>query len=225
MENTIIYSGIYKTLDRECAIEVVNDRGNFTFILDDLKFQSDDLENWTLIDSDSYTEEQLSKFTFSTAIIREGFTLATQYTLADYEVSFVITQRFFDSKQVLELDVDLEFSMGSEGASLKLKLPNDKVLVENNISDFEAGLNGIIKKLDRNSTLFNCYTCRYSSYSIYGSGFFASLLCYKHYKERFLKIENKADYSHLQAQGYESVQETSYCDEFQLPLKDQFLYK
>lgn len=225
MEQKIVYKGRYKDDKREVPIEISNDGNELSFFVDGLKFVSTDFEEWILQNPNKYSETELEQFSFSTHIVKSGFSLATEYILNDCTIQFCIPQRVFDAQSMTEITIYLEVKQTSLGIDLSLKLPDNTSIDEKNIPDFEIGLKRICSKIGKGYSLFNCFTCRYSSYSIYGNGVFGSLLCYRNYKEKFLKIKNKEDYSHVQNQGFENVQETDYCNQFQLPTKEQFLYK
>lgn len=225
MEKKVTYKGQYKDDKREIKIEISNDGYELSFFIDGLKFVSTDLEEWILQNPDKYSEAELQEFTFSTHIIKSGFSLVTEYILKDCSISFCIPQQVFDSEIVQELSINLEVKQTTTGTSLHLKLSDSPTIIEDKIPNFELGLKRICDKMGKRYTLFNCFTCKYSSYSIYGNGFWGSLLCYRNLKEKFLSAKNKEDYSHVQSQGFENVQETNYCNQFQRPTKDQFLYK
>lgn len=225
MEQKIVYKGQYKDDRREVPIEISNDGNKLSFFVDGLKFVSTDLEEWILQNPEKYSETELEQFSFSKHILKSGFSLVTEHLLKDCTIQFNIPQQVFDAQSMKEITVVLEVKETLEGIDLNLKLPDNTSIDENNIPDFELGLKRICSKIAKGYSLFNCFTCRYSSYSIYGNGVFGSLLCYRNFKEKFLKIKNKEDYSHVESQGFENVQETDYCNQFQLPTKDQFLYK
>lgn len=228
MENTTIYTGIYKDASKELPIEIANDTYDLSFSIEGLKFTSIDLEEWTLVDENEYTEEQLDKFTLGTYTSPQGVNLVTKHLLKDCEIHFSIPQQMLNKTTVKEANIDLNISITLNGSEAKvtLSLKNENVNEEvKDIVDFDAGLKKINNSISKKIILFNCYNCRLSSYNIYGQSLFGSLLCYKKHKERFLKTKDKSDYLSVQNQGYDTVQETYCCEEFQLPAQSQFLYK
>lgn len=78
----------------------------------------------------------------------------------------------------------------------------------------EEELLDIQRLLPENVFMRACINCAYSDYSVYGSGAFGCLLCYRDCKEDYLRIQSKAEYSHLMKRFTATVQETYLCDEF-----------
>lgn len=136
MEQKIIYKGQYKDDRREVPIEVSNDGNELYFFVDGLKFVSTDLEEWILQNSEKYSETELEQFSFSTHILKSGFSLVTEYLLKDCTIHFNIPQQVFDAQSMKEMNVDLEVKQTIEGIDLSLKLPDNTSIDENNIPDF-----------------------------------------------------------------------------------------
>lgn len=93
----------------------------------------------------------------------------------------------------------------------------DKVFRSEGTSEwFEDELLDIQDQLPANHKLKCCFGCAFSDYSVYGHGFFGDLMCYRKNKEKYKKVRDKKQY--IEVMGYltEDVQETYFCEEFEI---------
>ena len=83
------------------------------------------------------------------------------------------------------------------------------------------------QSLPQNYRIETCFFCRFSSYSVYGNDNFGQLICFKNCKETFLNIKDKDDYIDVlnELEVVNKVEETHYCDEFQLIKASDWIYK
>lgn len=90
--------------------------------------------------------------------------------------------------------------------------------------DFEALLGELVRQLNSQYFLKNCFGCLYSDYSVYGHSEFGTMRCYKNTKEQYLNVKNKQDYIMLESSYDQVVQETFCCPDFKKRVKVDPVY-
>jgi hypothetical protein len=80
---------------------------------------------------------------------------------------------------------------------------------------FETVFNELKRKLPDNISIRTCYTCQYSDYSVYGSGAFGTMLCFKSQKEAYSMVKDKDEYMDIMDQFDRLVQEIYVCEDFE----------
>lgn len=82
---------------------------------------------------------------------------------------------------------------------------------------FESSLIDISKQIQKEYYMKSCFTCQYSDYSPYGSDDYGTMLCYRRYKEEYLKVNNKDDFfEYLEMKDFDSRQEDYLCEEYEI---------
>jgi hypothetical protein len=119
-------------------------------------------------------------------------------------------------KSVLRMDLNLETPIPTShqtNAIFSITIEN-KEFKTNKVQTFEGGLETIKSELPVDYKLKCCYGCAFADYSVYGQGFFGTMLCFKNIKEEYLKVQNKDEYMDIMDNNDRRVQETFLCNEF-----------
>jgi hypothetical protein len=98
---------------------------------------------------------------------------------------------------------------------------NTYISMEDLLSELQASL-------PPNIHMQNCFFCRYSNYKVAGNDNDGDLYCFKHCKQKCTKCKNKHDFIDLfetEAGQYIKVEETFYCDEFEILQPTDVNYK
>ena len=91
----------------------------------------------------------------------------------------------------------------------------DEVFYGKNTIDFEIALISICRQIQDIYEMRCCLTCQYSDYSPYGRCEFGSMLCYRRYKEEYLKVNCKDDFfEYLEDLEHEFQPEIYLCNEY-----------
>lgn len=140
-------------------------------------------------------------------------------------LEFVLDRDFIEGKLYLNFDY-------YRGNSIKyvFEYNNDKISTEKNFGFVEDVLIDIKQKLPSSTLLKCCMSCAYSCYYPVGNNDFGSLGCFRLNKDAIVKIENKQSLMVLWDKLYRKacisfVQETFVCNQFSLPLSNQWAYK
>lgn len=84
------------------------------------------------------------------------------------------------------------------------------------IQDFESGLLAMQRQFPAAYTFKNCFGCAFSDYSVYGQGYFGSMLCFRNIKKEYLAVSSKDTYMDVMDNCDQIVQETYWCDQFEV---------
>lgn len=106
--------------------------------------------------------------------------------------------------------------LDKEALNLTLSYNNKVISGSGNSGWFEDELNEIQKQLPEGDYMKVCINCAYSDYSPYGHGTFGGMMCFKNVKEEYLKVKTKDEFWSVHDNFDKLVQETYYCDEFEL---------
>ncbi len=103
--------------------------------------------------------------------------------------------------------------------NIEIVVGDETFSIIDTFTDFENMLLALQKSIPENYQIETCFFCRFSSYHPVGNDNFGALDCFKNCKNDYLKIKDK----HLLFELYEKekngifkVEETHYCDAFQL---------
>lgn len=82
---------------------------------------------------------------------------------------------------------------------------------------FENSLLDISKQIQEDYYIKSCFTCQYADYSPYGSDDYGTMLCYRRYKEEYLKVKDKDDFfEYLEMKDCDVRQEDYLCEEYEV---------
>jgi Family of unknown function (DUF6304) len=112
----------------------------------------------------------------------------------------------------LNLETPITFSYQTN-AIFSMTVENIEIKT-NKVQLFEGGLDLIKRGLPVEYKLKCCFGCAFADYSVYGQGFFGTMLCFKNIKEEYLKVQNKDEYIDIMENNDRIVQETFLCNEF-----------
>lgn len=79
---------------------------------------------------------------------------------------------------------------------------------------FEDQLLALIAELPPRVSIKSCFTCQYGDYSVYGSGPFGRMLCFRNHKATYDRVETKRDYLEIHDDFDRQVQETWLCPDY-----------
>lgn len=166
------------------------------------------------------------------AALLDGFVLSDSTTfngrmLAACEMALTIPLPLVvDARSVegaLTIDVRLrepgEASWAYEALILTLTFGDGHVMVSsrkdvNRSICFEDHLLALIAKLPPRVSIKSCFTCQYADYSVYGSGPFGCMLCFRNHKAAYDRVETKDDYLEFHDDYDRIVQETWLCPDY-----------
>lgn len=127
------------------------------------------------------------------------------------------------SSVIAELNVQIELGTsvkigGTDRSDVLLVLSYDGEIFRSKGKSewFEDEVLDIQKQLPENYKLKCCFGCDLSDYSVYGHGFFGSMLCYRNIKEKYKKVTDKSEFMEIMGRSIERVQETYLCPEFEV---------
>jgi hypothetical protein len=126
------------------------------------------------------------------------------------------------SEQILECELKINKTKDNYNQTIGkcfLKI-QDKIIDSGEFDLFETGLDKLINQLPNNIKLICCYSCLYSDYSVYGQGFWGTMICFKNIKSDYLKVKDKDEYMEIMDNHDDIVAETHYCNDFKLRIKN-----
>lgn len=194
----------YSDQSGEINSEMTNDGKELKINLDGVEFVSNFLDNFE-------TKDDLNnnRFQFDTKGI------LTNYTLL---IKLPIKYQTDDIEKETTIDCNLKSTLSKSGhsettATCDIKLNGETINIPN-VDLFESLFVRLNKELNQNLTVKCCFNCLYSDYSVYGQGFWGTMLCFKNIKAEYIKIKNKDEYMEIMDDHSQMVQETFYCTEF-----------
>jgi len=148
-------------------------------------------------------------------LIVDGYNRLLNCTLI-FHLPITVSKNDIDQQTILDLEITIgteEDPMNYKISSQRLTLENYSVQNKNGI--VETGFNDLKNALPNNIKLKCCFNCAYSGFSLYSSGFFGCIICYRNAKIEFLNIKSKDDYVEISEKGVDKYMETHLCDEFE----------
>ncbi|WP_299626575.1 DUF6304 family protein [uncultured Tenacibaculum sp.] len=219
-----MYKGVFKNSFLEEEIEIKNDFETLSFCIGLLKFEGVTIDDFELLNFEKYTTKQLQNFSFNKVISGDSFI----YEVCDYQLVFLIPISLIHFKSNKTLPTELKITSLCGKASKSGGLDTYELTLELNINGkyytgfgdlFEIAAENLLKKLKSEYVFKNCFGCNFSDYSPFGTSTFGSMMCFKNQKEKYLKVKTKAEYFNLDV-CYSHVQETFYCNEFEIRKKN-----
>jgi Cysteine-rich CPCC len=147
------------------------------------------------------------------------------YNLHQFNIKVRNDNEIFDAN--LSCWINKDYGL-QESQIVELSLNNETFSIINFHEDFENMLFNLQKSLPPNYKITTCFFCRFSCYHPVGNDNFGALDCFKKCKEKMAKVEGKHELLELyreEKNNVQKVEETSYCVEFQLVEKDDWVYK
>jgi hypothetical protein len=127
------------------------------------------------------------------------------------------------------LTVWMNYDLGIEKIrNVKFKYDNKTILIDDTYEDYERMLFDLQSTLPQKCKIETCFFCRFSCYHPVGNDNFGALDCFKHCKEKMVKVTEKHELLALyreEGNNIQKVEETSYCTEFQSSEKGNWIYK
>jgi hypothetical protein len=111
--------------------------------------------------------------------------------------------------------------------NIDIQVRDETFSIIDTFTDFENMLLTLQKSLPENYQIETCFFCRFSSYFVAGNDNFGTIMCLKDCKDKFLKVKSKDDYIDFLGEMKASVfvDETHYCNEFQLIKGSDWAFK
>jgi hypothetical protein len=190
-------------------------------VVEGVAFIANSFDSFELVNAGSCTPEQLKRFTFN----KVSFSGSDEFVmeLCNCRLDFQIPQVILDLENEAETEAWLRVLLelgkplkngGISNLNARFTLSFDEKKFVSESSDFETAFIQIQKDMMPIYRFNNCFSCHYSDYSPLGSGFFATMMCFKSNKASYLTAEKKEDFLKLGTMSYTPVQETYLCNEF-----------
>lgn len=240
-----IWKAHYKDQLHDTMIDIVNTEEDsrtdpLSFTLDGIKFHGSSLEEFELADDTQYDEAK-EKFCILKA---GGFSIGKHkihywYELQRYSLDIEIPVKVVRKSDNCEIQgmihVSFEYTEpDTEKCRIRMfcddvQVYHDDLIVSDfslyadgkhyrstrNTLDFESALQDFSRQMSQDYHIKSCFTCQYSDYSPYGNDDYGTMLCYRRYKEDYLKVNNKDDFfEYLENKDCEVRQETYLCEEY-----------
>jgi hypothetical protein len=111
--------------------------------------------------------------------------------------------------------------------NIDIQVRDETYSIIDTFTDFENMLLTLQKSLPENYQIETCFFCRFSSYFVAGNDNFGTIMCLKDHKDKFLKVKSKDDYIDFlgEMKAHNFVDETHYCNEFQLIKGSDWAFK
>ncbi|HEY5745662.1 MAG TPA: DUF6304 family protein [Chryseolinea sp.] len=132
------------------------------------------------------------------------------------EMPLTMLHKGEEFQSVLRIDLNLDTPIPTSyqtNAVFSITIEN-KEIKTSKVQLFEGGLETLKAELPADYKLKCCYGCAFADYSVFGQGFFGTMLCFKNIKEEYLKVKNKGEYMDIMNNHDRQVQETFLCAEF-----------
>lgn len=236
----------YKDSAHDADIEIINTEGEYkndplSFTLDGIEFKGTSLGDFELANESQY-EEAKSKFNI---LKSGGFTLAgreipysyrlQRYSL-DVDMPVIVVRKSNGSELEAMLHISFVFvDPDMDKVRCRTYCDDERVYPDNAVVNefslsveeekftsaqktlcFEDAMIDISRQMAENYFLKCCVTCQYSDYSPYGSDDYGTMLCFRNYKEDYLKVNSKDDFfEYAGDKDFESRQETYLCGEYE----------
>jgi len=200
-----------------------NEKGTecLEMVLDGISFIASSFDSFALVNPKSYSDDRLSRYTFNKIPI--AGTDDYRMELCNCRLDFHIPQFIVDTENDVVIGADLKIRLqlgkpskkgGIVGLNAQFTLSFDGRQLLSESTDFETAYSQIQKDMLPGFRFSNCFSCHYSDYSPAGSGFFASMMCFRENKAAYLTASEKKEFFKLAMDGFIAVQETHRCDEF-----------
>ncbi len=228
------YPAIYRDQYGEVKTFIVNrfnekdSDGNDLFMeIDGVKFSGTSFDDFSLIDREKYTPQQLERFCFSEyVIINSG---KKHWELCNCEIEYQTPLTLIEKINLKKITTALKVHIILGKPKANCALDNFEAHFTLNLDDeelktsagwYEGAFLNLQKQLKEKYHFKNCFGCLFSDYHPVGNGFFGSLMCFKKQKEVYLTVTDKDSFWPVIEQGYIQTQETYCCNEFEMRLGD-----
>ncbi len=151
------------------------------------------------------------------------FTLQNGF-ICNCRLDFVMPLLLKDGRMVVPASLTVSLALGkpdhrnaidAERYSASLAFRRETIRTTEPAGDFEELLSTLARQLPEGMTFFNCFGCQYADYSVYGSGAFGDMMCFRNGKTRYNAVQTKLDYRRIQESFEQIVQEVYLCEEFE----------
>jgi Cysteine-rich CPCC len=112
--------------------------------------------------------------------------------------------------------------------NIQIEVGGETFSIIDTFTDFERMLLALQKSLPDNYQIETCFFCRFSGYHPVGNDNFGALDCFKNCKKEFLEANGKHplfDLYEKEGDKIFKVEETDYCDQFQLIKESDWAFK
>lgn len=195
------FSTIYSDRLGSIQTEIIVNGTQLILIVEGVKFAANSFDGFKTLD----LSNKNSRFTFNNEQELTNCQIISKIPL-------ILIKNFQEIQSTLEIKLSLNSSSDNNGI-FSLEFENVKIITKP-VFDFESGLEFIKMELPHDYKLKCCFGCAFSDYSVYGNGFFGSMLCFRNIKEQYLMVKDKDEYLNIMDNSDSLVQETYLCDEF-----------
>jgi len=132
---------------------------------------------------DSLQPEQMDSFP-------ARFTLQNGF-ICNCQLDFVMPLLLTDGRTVVPGSLSVSLVLGKpdhrnaideESYSASLEFRRERIRTTEPAGDFEDLLSTLARQLPEGMSFFNCFGCQYADYSVYGSGAFGDMMCFRNVK-------------------------------------------
>lgn len=199
------YSAIYRDQHGTIETELYNNGNELKMILNGVEFTSTYMDGFSpLTDKAISNRFELDKYQCLT-----NFSL-TFYLPLKMEVSGA------GSGQLkCELTNSLDHCDMNKAVINCSFITEEKAIEIGKHEQFETMFLKLNKKLSDFGKPTCCFNCTYSDYSVYGSQFWGSMLCFKNMKKEYLAVKDKDEFMEIMDSFDQQVQETYYCQDYE----------
>lgn len=183
-------------------------------------FKGDTFDGLELQNEDSYSEEELNRFSFEKLRVHGTDEIVKELTNCKLEFEFQLEIVNKHSLQLQKINGILIVDLGSFSPrkhaifQYDFSIGNDEFNV--NGDSFEELFDNLKELIKKSYLIKNCYGCNYSDYSPYGRDSFGDMQCFKSAKDKYLKISGKVGlFQLMSSEKVIHVQEIYVCDEFE----------
>lgn len=205
-----IYPAKYSDKNGEEVTTISNDGKTLWMSVRGVEFVGNDFDCFS---TEETGKSNLETFSFS------------QECLCECRIEYEMIIELIADNQIESAKLSVYIELGKENEKgwtdrndvlLVLKY-QDKVFRSKGTSEwFEDELLDIQKQMPQNHKLKCCFGCAFSDYSVYGHGFFGSMMCFRNIKEDYKKIFDKRAFMEIMGNHAGWVQETYLCEEFEI---------
>lgn len=189
-----------------------------------ITFNSNGSQLQTIIRGVEFQGESFDSLTAQQSM--DCFRLTANGDLYACQLDIVIPSRLLAPEGLRIVDLLVEIQLGQLNSTeevkqlttgLSVQQPEFQLKLCSDAGYFETVFLDLIKQLPADFKFENCLTCGLSDYHPFGSGFFGGMACFRHYKQAYRTVKDKADLFDLWWGDVNPVatQETYYCSEYE----------
>jgi len=196
----------YSDKTGELNSEISNNGSQLKLKIEGVEFVSNTLDDFEQVNP----KNKKDRFEFDSNGILTNYVLSVKIPIK-FEIENIEKETTLDCKLISKLS-DRGYN---ETSATCRTLINNEIIEIDNFDLFESLFDRLNSRLDSAIKLKSCFNCLYSDYSVYGQGFWGTMLCFKNIKSEYLKVKDKDEFMEIMDNHHQLVQETFLCNEFE----------